>query len=236
MKILITAALISLLTACAGTAEKKLSLPENLAAFAPNTPLACQYQKTLDDGKNQQTSHWYFWRTASRTETFDELTHQGEVWERDQAGKLFHTRLFYPEKLALEFVSGDLAALGSEVSWQQLSSIIDAKNLGRELLPVNQENLNGTVVEHYAGKLNGVQTEVDWLPHLQLAARIDKHFPEGLTRLNLTNCGSAASLAAKPISQAELNNFRHIEFTDIGDMESDPMVQRIEKLMGGHQH
>jgi hypothetical protein len=236
MKTLLAASLISLLTACAGTTEKNSTLPADLAGITPNAPLACQYQKILDNGTTPKTTNWYFWRSPERTETRDELTHQGEIWERDPAGKLFYTRVFYNEKVALEYVSGDLAALGSHITWKQLSSLIDTNNLGKELVLLNTENLDGLAVEHYAGKLNGVQTEVDWLPSLALAARIHKIQPEGSSQLKLANCAQQPIFAVKPISEAELNSFRHIDFTDFGDLESDPMVQHLEQLMGEHQH
>lgn len=38
----------------------------------------------------------------------------------------------------------------------------------------------------------------------------------------------------KPITKAQLDNFRRLDYTDLGDMEDDPMVQHIEKLLGGH--
>lgn len=233
MKTLLLTALIASLTACAGHTNRPL--PDSLAGFTPNTPIACQFDKELSDGKTSQHSDWYFWRQGQRTETRDEASQQGEIWEKNAAGQFFYTRLFYNEKVALDFVPGDLAATGSTPSWQMLSSLLDPSHLGKELALTGKENVNRIAVEHYRGTEKGIETEVDWLPDTQLPARLSKKLPEGTVTLSLSQCGEQA-IKAKPISKPELDNLRHLDFTDLGDMEEDPLVQHLEKLMGGHHH
>ncbi len=239
MKTLIVTPLVMALAACATPAsqEKTFILPQSLATLSANAPLACQFQKSLDDGKATKTTQWYFWRSPDRTENRDELTNQGEIWSKDAAGRFFYARLFYNEKVVLEFAPGDLAALGTNVKWDELYSLIDTKKLGHEWPLTGTENVSGSTLEHYAGQLkSGNAITVDWLPQLKLAAGITKKQPEGLTKLSLSSCGAATSVAVKPITEAQLNDFRHIDFTDLGDMESDPMVQHLEKIMGTHEH
>lgn len=236
MKHLFASSLILLLTACAGSATKTHTLPKGLAEITSISPLACRFEKQTTDEKNPQSSNWYFWREAQRTETRDELSNQGEIWERNNAGQFFYTRLFYNERIALEFVPGDLAAIGTAASWRQLTSLIDPSMLGKELSLVGKDNANGIAIEHYRGTLNSVATEVDWLPALQLPARIVKKLPEGSVTLILAECAKESKFAVKPIVKSELDNMRHLDYTDLGDMEDDPTVQHIEQLMGGHHH
>ncbi len=233
MKTLLIPALIACLTACAGNTTRPL--PDSLAGLSTTTPIACQFDKELSDGKTSQHSNWYFWRQPQRTETRDEGSKQGEIWEKNAAGQFFYTRIFYNERVALDFVPGDLAATASTPSWKVLSSLLDPNSLGKELALVGKENVNRIAVEHYSGSIKGIETEVDWLPDTQLPARLSKKLPEGTVTLSLSQCGQQA-LKTKPISKPELDNLRHLDFTDLGDMEDDPMVQHLEKLMGGHHH
>ncbi|MGZ8225202.1 MAG: hypothetical protein ACXWT3_01025 [Methylococcaceae bacterium] len=236
MKTLLTTSIILLLTACAGPANKMYALPEGLGEISATTSLACRFEKRIGAENNPQSSNWYFWRAPQRTETRDQLSGQGEIWERNNAGQFFYTRLFYNERVALEFTQGDLTATGAAPSWAQLTSLINPKTLGKELPLLGKENAGNITVEYYSGALKGVLTEVDWLPALQLPARIVKKTPEGNLTLTLSECGNSAKLALSPISKAELDTFRHLDYTDLGDMEDDPMVQHLEQLMGGHSH
>ncbi len=236
MKFFLTSSLIFLLSACAIPAKNTYTLPENLSAITTTNPLACRFEKQLINGQKPQSTNWYFWRDTQRTETRDELSNQGEIWERNKAGQLFYTRIFYKERVALEFVPGDLTAMGNTVSWQQLGSLIDPATLGKELVLQKKESINQVAVEYYSGTLNGVLTEVDWLPAMQLPARLTKKLPEKTLMVTLSECTQVSKLAVQPVTKSELDNFRHIDYTDLGDMESDPMVQHIEQLIGENHH
>lgn len=236
MKYLLASSLILFLAACASPTKKPHTLSAELTNLANPHSLACQFEKKLVTEKNSQSSKWYFWRQARRTETRDALTKQGEIWERNNAGQFFYTRLFYNERVAVEFMPGDLKATGASASWQQLSSIVDPNTLGKELALTGKENLDKMTVEYYRGTLNGIDTEVDWLPALQLPARIAKKQPDGIFQLSLSGCDELSKAAMQPISKVELDEFRHLDYADMGDMELDPVVQHIEQLMGGHHH
>lgn len=236
MKTLLTSSFILLLTACAGSATKSYSLPVGLSGVSAINSLACRYQKKTAGDKNRQPASWYFWRQTQRTETRDELSNQGEIWERNDAGQLFYTRVFYNEKVALEFVPGDLAATGAEPSWQQLTSLVNPDTFGKELALLGKADKNGMPVEYYKGEVNNIVTEVEWLPDLQLPARIVKMLPDGILSLTLADCGNNSKFKVKPITKSEFDSLRRIDYTDLGDMEDDPMVRHIERLTGGHHH
>lgn len=207
--------------------------------MATSNQLACRYEKRTVGVNNPQTASWYFWRQKHRTETRDELSNQGEIWEKYNSGALFYTRLFYNEKVALEFVQGDLAATNVTPSTQQLTSLVDPKLFGKELALLSKDNKDGLPIEHYKGTIGDIATEVDWLPVLQLPARLVKKLPVGTVALTLAECGTGSNFPVKPITKADLDNFRRLDYTDLGDMENDPLVQHIEQLMGephkGHQ-
>ncbi len=224
------------LSACTDFARPTFSLSEDLTKLASSPQLACRYQKQVLGGDKIQPTNWYFWRQRQRTETRDELSNQGEIWEATKPGDYSYTRLFYNERVALEWTHGDLMASGSTPSIKQVSSIVDPDMLGKELALQSKSDTNGTSVESYRGTVNNITTEVDWLPMLKLPARLVKQLPEGTVTLTLSTFSKESQFPVKPITKAELDGFRRLDYTDVGDMEDDPIVHHIEKLLGGHHH
>lgn len=238
MKRLLVACMSIAVTACALSPNKTLNLPTELSALSNTTALACHYEKQVY-AAGQPTSpvtDWYFWRDGKRTETHDEITQQGEIWERDQQGRLTHTQIFFDEKVTLEYTNVDLVTSGISPQWQQLWSLIDPKTLGKELKRERVDTVAGLGSEHYSGQLDGMTTELDWLPNLQLPARIEKKTDRGGFSLKLTACHAAEQSPWKPLSKPAYDQYRHLEYTDLGDMESDPLVLRILARLGGHTH
>jgi len=237
MKTLLITSLILCLTACTGPAKKSQTLPDGLTQITPASSLACRFEKQISGEKNPRSSSWYFWRETQRTETRDERSNQGEIWTRTDTGQFYYTRLFYNERVALEFVPGDLAATGAAPSWRQLTSLVNPDTLGKELTLLGKDTSNGMAVEYYSGTINSVETQVDWLPALQLPARMVKKLPDNsAVTLTLSDCGQDSKFPVKPITKPELDHLRHIDYTDLGDMEDDPMIHHLEQLMGGHDH
>jgi hypothetical protein len=140
--------------------------------------------------------------------------------------------LFHAERVALEYSPGDLAASSQQAPWEAISSIIDPKQLGKTLKLKGREHRNGLAVEHYAGHYGDTTTALDWMPALQLPARIAKTSKAGVEALVLVQCSPLLSAAVQPISPAALAGYRHLDYSDLGDMESDPLVQRILSLSG----
>ncbi len=222
------------LTGCASSTQDFYDeLPTGLNSVTNTSTLACQFEKQATTANDKQHSHWYLWRTPMRMETRDELTQQGELWERNNQAQLFYTKVFFHEKTAVEFVPGDLAALGKSPSWPQLNSLIDPAVLGKQLL-LTQQRIGDIEVQHYRGKLQHAEIELAWLPKIQLPLRLWKKMPDEELVLTLKTC--SPTLPVQPISQTELNQFRHLDYTDFGDMEDDPQVKRLEILMGEHHH
>jgi hypothetical protein len=234
-KLLISSFILSLI-ACTNPAQHPFSLPEGLARLASTPELACRYEKQMIESNNPQKTNWYFWRQEQRTETRDELSNQGEIWEYKKPGEFFYTRLFYNESVALEFVPGDLATTGTVPSLQQLTSLVDPKMFGKELTLISKGNNDGLPIEYYSGIINNIATEVDWLPALNLPARLVKKLPEGTVALTLSECYKGSKFSVKSITKAQLDEFRRLDYTDLGDMEDDPMVQHIEQLLGSHHN
>ncbi len=228
----------ALMSACAIHTGSSLQLPARLSTFSPETPIACHYEKQVFTTGHPPSSptDWYFWRDEHHTETRDEASRQGDLWERDGREQLTYTRIFLDEKATLEYSSVDLLTSGMTPPWQQLRSLVDPKALGAVLKRQPGATRSGLVVEHYTGTLDGMVTNIDWLPRLQLPARLEKKTGQGGFSLRLTTCHPLEKAAWKPGSLEARNRFRALEYTDLGDMESDPQVKRLLDSMGEQAH
>jgi len=54
--------------------------------------------------------------------------------------------------------------------------------------------------------------------------------------LRLVNCWPINKATIQPTTDSTLSAYRHIDYSDLGDMETDPLVQKIVALSGGHSH
>jgi hypothetical protein len=70
-------------------------------------------------------------------------------------------------------------------------------------------------------------SEITWLPESQIPALIQRHENGHSIITKLVNLKTDAPL--------KTSDYRHIDFADLGDKESDPFIQSIlPKLKGGH--
>lgn len=209
-----------------------------LVGLSEQTALSCQYRRITALANGANSSEWYFVRQENRAESRDAASQQGEIWERDTQGRLFLTHLFFSEKAALEYSPGDLKASGRLPAWEAAWSIIDPALLGKELKLVKKAtDGNGLVEEIYRGNLAGNETEIHWLPALKLPSTVKKQDDAGGKQsLTLVNCWPIEKATIQPTTESTLSSYRHIDFSDLGDMETDPLVQKIVALSGGHSH
>ena len=237
-KRLLLAALPTLFLGCAslsGKDSKPLSA-EMLHGLKDMDPMTCEYQKTWLQNQKTSQAAWYFMRQPNRTETRDLATDQGDIWQRDDQGRLFKIRLFNQDRVALEYTDGDLKASDRLASWPTIWSIVDTRQFGKDLKLAAKETFYGVELETYQGKLDGVDVKMEWLPSLKLPKSISRHGPGMDEDLDLVSCKSLSTASIKPMTTAKLNDYRHIDFTDLGDMEQDPAVQKIMRLSGEHSH
>jgi hypothetical protein len=234
MKQYLSAGICLIIASCSNT--PKFELPAKIGLISSAANLSCRFDKhfTGDSLNGKNSTAWYFWRNANKIEMRDEQSNQGEIWEKHLNGKLSYTRLFFNEGIALDFTPGDLAALDLNPAWEELNFIIPEEELGKSLKLISNEQTSNTPVEHYQGNIKGMAAEVDWLPTLKLPLRVLKHQKADNFSLVLAQCEDSNFMALKPSSPKSANSLRHIDFTDLGDMEDDPAVKKLEQLIGTH--
>jgi hypothetical protein len=229
--------LTSLMTIGCSKSDNDAPNTASFAGLSEDTALSCLYKKTSAIENGSSSSDWHFVREKNRTESRDSASQQGEIWERDSQGRLFLTHVFFAEQAALDYSPGDLNASGRLPAWEAAWSIIDPTLLGKELKLIKKTtDGNGIAEEIYQGKWAGNETEIHWLPGLRLPTYVKKQAADGQQTLTIMNCWPIDKAAIQPTNESTLSAYRHIDYSDLGDMETDPLVQKIVALSGGHSH
>lgn len=212
---------------------------------AEQTPeaVACIYlietsseQKLAGTDVGHRTTPWYFWRSETRVETRDAQGENGEVWETNPRGQISYTKLFHPDEKAIGYTPGDLRALAINVDWNQIKSIIDPALLGTHLKRSGEQTVNGQRAERYAGTMDGVTTEVLWLPEMKLPARIEKTRGGVTVSLRMAECKPLVSAPWMMTSEPRMQSYQHLDYADLGDMENDPFVKSVVGHNEGSHH
>ena len=220
----------SLFMACAHRTGNELSAL-SLAGLNDQSAISCQYEKSSEQGG--ASTDWAFIRQPNRTESRDFLTQQGQIWEKDSKALISMTHLFHQEKVALEYSSGELAATGKLEGWRKNWSVINPDQLKQGFRLEKVEKLGGLEALSYTSPVG----DVVWLPSLQLPVLVRTFHEDGSAEfLTLKSCLPLEHAEIKPTTQAQLEQYRRIDFSDLGDMETDPQVRRVEAMLGGHDH
>lgn len=228
---------MSLLASCTDSEKGVESDLEFVKSQSDEAFMNCQYIRHSADSEHQSDAPWFLFRASDRVESFDEASQQSQIWEKDQNGLVSQMRVFHAEKLVLEVSNGDLLASGHLPKWATVWSIVDPEDLSKSFQRIGIENIQGVPVEELKGSIDGVDTTVQWLKSQALPMRLKRSSDRGVDELRLVSCVSPGQGPIQPRTNQQLLDYRHIDFSDLGDMESDPQVQRVAKLLGhGHNH
>ncbi len=197
--------------------------------------IAARYEQItefLDEKQAPQRIERLFFRDRNRVEF--RSGDIGEVWERDGNGSLTLYKIAFGERAAIEYLPGDLRVMDNLPNWERLESFIDPASFAK-LEPEGTTSVLSRTAKSYRMKTDRADTEIVWLTEEKLPGLIRSEYPEKTVTLRLLELTTQDDSAFKPTSVQELQNFRLIEFSDIGDKETDPFVQRLSQIFG-HSH
>ena len=211
---------IVLITACAHSQREPLHM--NTLTTLPD--VAVEFETTVVSAEKEQRYRWKFWRNENRIETRNLNDNSGEIWTKSIDGKIEYERIFHDQKQVIDYRDSDLMAIGETPNWFAMATLLNPI-MTATLLSDNEESAFGQTAVHY--KNNDV--EITWLTESQIPAMIQRD-------------EKGHSLTTKIVSMKidaplKTTDYRHIDFADIGDKESDPFIQSIlSKLKGSHHH
>lgn len=232
-----TTLLTGLLVACTDSGKGVEPDLEFVKTQPATSAMNCQYARHSQDATHQSDAPWYLFRATDRVESFDDASQQSQIWEKDQNGLVSEMRVFHAEKLVLEVSNGDLLVSGHLPKWATVWSMVDPDALSKNFKRTELKTVQGVSLERFEGLVDGVETRIEWLKTAVIPVTLKRASEKGIDEVRLVSCSSPGQGLVQPTSDQQLLDYRHIDFSDLGDMESDPQVQRIAKLLGhGHDH
>ncbi|MGE3298329.1 MAG: hypothetical protein AB7I68_13400 [Porticoccaceae bacterium] len=182
-----------------------------------------------------RSGDWYLWRNENRVEIRSGSGQIGEIWRRDDKGRISLVYVEPAHKRGIAYTATDLRLIGNTRPWERLASIVDPAEL-KNLEPVGETEFLGHKAQRYKGDLDKRAVEVVWIPHLQLAAQVINTYPDHqvTTELQSFLTGQESSTA---LSEAELADYQLVDFADVGDMETTPSMAWLKQSAApGHEH
>jgi len=213
-------------------------------ANATTTNVSCVYEtietkSSLTDkheprnDSQKQPSKWFFWRTDKEIEVSNAERSFGEKWINNNQRSVFYQALYHDKKFLLDFQPADLKILGKQADWEMRSNLFP-QSLLTQLERKNTTKFNQYDVIRYEGKVAGIEYRVDWIAELKLPARVEKNDSNTLI---ITELKEVYMLDKTPYKQTSTEEYEAMDYADIGDNESHPVVAQLQKNVGiGYFH
>jgi hypothetical protein len=194
--------------------------------------IACEFQTVIEKPNTEPKSRtWRLWRSENEVETQEVGQSDAEAWERNPRGQITYYRVFHPEKRVIEYLPTDLAIKKNKPQWDRLCSIVSPDVLS-QLKKTGEEEVLGRRAARYEGEHAGAQMIVLWLEAEQLPALVKETRGEHVSTVTLKELHD---LDAAPWPHGLGKGYEVIDFADLGDKESDPVLKQILKRVG-HAH
>jgi hypothetical protein len=200
--------------------------------FTALPAIAAQYQTETFGGGAVERVEWRFWRAPDRLWSDNLADRTGERWQRD-GRVLFHQKLFHDDARGIHFQMHDLGMFGPLPAWVEKALLVDPALLAA--LPVTKAGWrDGHPFRRYAGEVDGVAWDITLRVDLLLPTVIER--ARGGLRQR-TRLQAAHALAEAPWQPTPSTRYELIDFADLGDRETDPFVQKVQRRLGvAHSH
>lgn len=222
--------------------------PESLSTSHPPVdpknvlPLAAEFTTSVSTNERHAKhvptiTHWRLLRAKGQIEVINLDSNSSEIWRQTSQDLWFYLKAFHQEQQVIEYTPVDLKVLEVKPQWSSLAlginpdllKTITATQPGKAGKPVH-----GWQTLIYKSHIGETSYEVHWLPQLAVAARV-KNVTHGVTTVTAIN--QPFLLASAPWKPSDISGYRLIEYADLGDMERDPFVIKVQhQLLGAGQH
>ncbi|ABI40434.1 hypothetical protein Shewmr4_3368 [Shewanella sp. MR-4] len=173
--------------------------------------LKAQYQVTNAKGQS--------WQMTLLRDGQDFIIQRDNTTFEQWAPNGEYVRYFPVEKRSVTYRKGDLRALNIQHDRDQLYHVVSPA-LPANLAKTEQKQLPCFAAQGFAGKVNGMDSQLDWIASIELPQQF-----------NLGDVLSYQLLNVEPYSHeafaALTQNYQDIDFADVGDSESDPFIAKM---------
>lgn len=193
----------------------------------PLPDIAAEFQTE----SSAETKTWRIWRKSHEIIRENLATDTADHWYQD-GNTLIQKTYYHHDRRGMEFQQADLQMLNKQPQWQALALVFDPALL-QQLKLIDSGWREGVPFQRYEGKLQNSRWVLDVRTDLMLPVRIHHETPHTHETITLV---AAYPLAQAPWHPVSTRDYNVIDFADIGDMESDPFVKKIEAQLGGMHH
>lgn len=194
-------------------------------------PLAAEFVTTIS-GDDSTVNSARIVRTASTVEWIYLTSNTSELWTKTSNDLWFYSKVFHADRQVIEYSPVDINLLGIQQQWQQLAINPDILHAAISTKPA--ADFRGWQSVIYTGEVEGITYEVLWLPQLSIAARVIAKQGKQKT---VTEIRTLYVNQRAPFTFSDITHYRTIEYTDLGDMERDSFVMKIQhELLDHHGH
>lgn len=194
-------------------------------------PLAAEFVTTIS-GDDSTVNSARIVRTASAVEWIYLTTNTSELWTKTSNDLWFYSKIFHADRQVIEYSPVDINLLGIHQQWQQLAINPNILHAATSTKPA--ADFRGWQSVIYTGEVEGITYEVLWLPQLSIAARVIAKQGKQKT---VTEIRALYANQQAPFTFSDITHYRTIEYTDLGDMERDSFVMKIQhELLDHHGH
>jgi len=206
--------------------------------------VSCVYETTENHSEEFGLHHhkteaevmkWYFWRTGNEIEVSNSTQSFGEKWVLSNSNNIYYQALYHDKQFLLDFQPADLKILGQQTRWQDKSTLFP-KRLLKQLTVKEIGKFKQYKMVSYRGKVAGVDYQVTWLPELDIPASVVKKVSG---KRVITELKEVYLLKDTPYQRITTEKYDDMDYADIGDNESHPIVAQLQKNSGigyFHQH
>ena len=191
------------------------------------------YKFDNQSGERSESEEWVMRRTQDLIAY--ERSKISDVWERNDVGEITYMQVYHDFLTYIEYYLADFKILEqAEPDWQQLGALLDLTAFD-SLESTERYIVSDQEVTIYKGDLRGLDASVHWIAALELPARIE--YRSG----DITQVMELQSLYGNedaPWPQWDSTEYFGMDFVDMGDNESHPLIQALNAGQAGghHQH
>jgi hypothetical protein len=191
-------------------------------------PVSARYAVTVTTkATGARQNIWHFYRQPQHIALLKGKI--DEIWHRDEQGQVSFERVFHDEQRAVDYSAGELITLGVQAPWSALATFVDPRSLAA-LRVVSHTGAGDTERVRLAGVVGGDTLRVEWLPALQLPARLTRTDRAGaVTDMRLVQHAAQAP-ADWPVPGQRSSAYLRLDAADFGDMGYETVVRMSEAL------
>ena len=227
--------LAACLTACTSQSRNPVSF--NPIPFEPITsadikPVVATFKTTVNNPTGSKHDFvWTLIRSADKIEVLRTDNGQSEIWSRTSKDLWYYEKAFHDDRAVVQYSPVDLKSLGIEPQWMNAATAVNPKILealspGRAGKP-----FLGHSSAEFKGQIEHTEYSVSWLQDMALPAEI--------VQKNAANKVDTQLVSIEPLTQtntafSDILSYRLIDYSDLGDMERDPFVRKIQHSLPAH--